>query len=370
MENQRTKHGGMKTKNITRRSFLKQTLTGIGGIMLAKSLGSNIGLAQPSADMSRVVVVRHPGATDGVKTVNEAIVQTMMDESIKRLTGKPSVADAWASILPDFKEEHVIAIKVNANGVRGVFLATCPEVVNAIVTGLTAAGVLENNIIVYDRINRCLTDSGYKLNVGDVGVRCFGTDEKGWGYDWGNPVNILGQKRALTSIVTQCHHLINVPVLKALPDIWQGKAFEWGVSLSLKNHYGTVDNPSSLHDNFPAVCATLNSQEAIKNKTRLVVMDALFGSWQGRVPAPPDFVYNGLVVSKDPVVADYIGTEIINEERAKHDQPPKEVPVLQKAAEMGLGTNNPDEMQVIQIAQNVDIKDKRLTTWGKIKRKS
>ena len=331
---------GVKIEPITRRDFLKLTLTSIGGVMLAESLGSNIGLGRPLADMSRVVVVRHPEATDGVKVINPVNVQTMMDESIKQLTGEASVADAWASLLPDFKQEHVIAIKVNAITPTH---QTNPEVVDAIVAGLTAAGVPENNIIIYDRTNHELKACGYQYNVGDAGVRCFGTNEKGWGYDWDNPVDILGMKRALSSIVTQCNHLINVPVLRVhLP--------QYGVTLSLKNHYGSVDNPQSLHGNFAAACATLNSQEAIKDKTRLVVIDALFGFW-GSNPAMfvADFAYNGLIMSKDPVAADYTGTGILNEERAKHNQPPRNVPLLKKAAEMGLGTNEPENIELLKV---------------------
>ena len=331
----------LKMEPITRRDFLKRTLTGIGGIMLAESLGSNIGLTQAADMSSKVVIARHHEATDGVRVINAAIVQDMMDESIKRFTCKPSVADAWGSILTDFKEEHLIAIKVNTITPTH---KTNPEVVDAIVTGLTAAGAPENNIIIYDRTKHELTACGYKYNAGNVGVRCFGTDEKGWGYDWDNPVDILGQKRALSSIVTRCNHLINVPVLRVHLN-------PYGVTLSFKNHYGSVDSPRSLHANFAMVCAALNNQEDIKGKTRLVVIDALFGCW-GRNPAAGtflrDFAYNGLIMSKDPVATDYIGTEILNEERTKHNQPPRNVPLLEKAAQIGLGTNEPEKIELLK----------------------
>ena len=323
--------------NITRRDFLKRTMTGIGSVMLVKAFDSNTGLAQAPADMSRVVVVRHPKATDGVKAINTASVQAMMDESIKQLTGEPSVADAWGSVLPDFEEEHIVAVKVNAITPTH---PTHPEVVDAIVTGLTAAGVPENNIIIYDTSNSKLTSCGYTYNAGDVGVRCFGTTEKGWGYDQDNPVEILGMKRMLSSIVTRCDHLINVPALRVHID-------RYGVTLSLKNHYGSVDNPNSLHNNFATACATLNSQEAIKDKTRLIVIDGLFGFWgSNRSMFIQDFAPNSLIVSKDPVAADYIGKEMLDEERAKHNEPPRNVPLLEKAAEMGLGTNDPEKIEL------------------------
>jgi len=367
-------------ETITRRVFLKRTISGVGGVMLARSLGPNVSLAQPPADMNRVVVVEHHQATDGVKAINPVNVQTMMDESIKQLTGEASVANAWASLLPDFEEEHLIAIKVNTIASTH---PTHPEVVDAIVAGLTAAGVPENNIIIYDRTNHELKACGYKLNTGDVGVRCFGTNEKGWGYDQDNPVEILGQKRLLSTIVTRCDHLINVPVLRVhLP--------QYGVTLSLKNHYGSVDSPSSLHADFAAACATLNSQEAIKDKTRLIVIDGLFGCW-GSNPAMfvQDFAPNSLIVSRDTVAADYIGTEMLNEELAKHNLPPRNVPLLEKAAQMGLGTSNPEKIEVLkvdlgpqkeekeeveekpeeEVGKSVDPTGSYKTQWGSIKTK-
>lgn len=361
---------------ITRRVFLKRTIGGVGGVILAGSLGHNTSLAHAPGDVCRIVAVRCPGATDGVKAVNAIAAQDMMDESIKQLTGEPTAADAWRSILPGFEEEHIVAIKINANWMGGGSIVVSHELVNAVVNGLTWAGVPENNIIIYDKTRWQLEGSGYQHNSGDAGVRCFGNDEGGWGYDWDSPVEILGQEMALSSIVTRCDHLINVPVLKNLPDIWQGEFFAWGVTLSLKNHYGSVSNPELLHHNFPEACATLNSQEAIKGKTRLVVMDALFGHWRGALPAPADFVYDGLVVTKDPVAADYVGKEIINEERAKHDQPPREVPVLDKAAEMGLGNSDPDKMELLEMEleapeweedKSVTPSNSYRTQWGKIK---
>ena len=81
-------------KHITRRDFLRQTISGVGSFMLVSSLGSGKSLAQTSDGMSRVVVTTHPEATDGVKIINPANVQIMMDESIKQITGEASVADA------------------------------------------------------------------------------------------------------------------------------------------------------------------------------------------------------------------------------------------------------------------------------------
>jgi hypothetical protein len=50
---------------ITRRDFLRRTIGGVGGVMLAKSLGSSIGTAQPPADTSgEVIIVKKEMLTD------------------------------------------------------------------------------------------------------------------------------------------------------------------------------------------------------------------------------------------------------------------------------------------------------------------
>ncbi len=374
---------------VTRRIFLKRAVRGVGGIMLAKSLGSNVSLAQqPPAEMSRVVVAEHTEATDGIRVINAANVQAMMDEAIKQLTGQPSVADAWAGLLPDFRKDHLIAIKVNTT----YFLRTHTEVVDAMVTGLTAAGVPENNIIIYDIATQGmhgLVQAGYKYNKSDVGVRSFGTfkssvikggfinekasvPEEGWGPDWDNPVDILGREMALNTILTRCDHLINVPVLKA--HLWDHTA----VTLSLKNHFGSINDPPSLHANYAMACANLNNQNIIKGKTRLVVIDSLFGAWSSMM-VPAQFAPNSLIVTRDPVAADYIGTEIINEERAKFKQPPRNArPLLDRAAELGVGTNDPEKMELIKVEMGppkeeeddgkaVEPTHSYKTQWGQIK---
>ena len=372
-------------KPITRRVFLKRTISGIGGVTLASTFGPNMSLAQLNADMSRVIVVKHTEATDGVRKINAANVQVMVDESIKQLTGEATVADAWASLLPDFREDHIVAIKVNC---VNSMLPTHPEVVDGIVAGLTAAGVPENNIIIYDILTPHLTWSRYKINMGEEGVRCFGTnkagavlgakpvEEEGWGHDWDNPIDVAGKKVFLSSIVTRCDHLINVPVLK-----WHHLHL---VTLSLKNHYGSIDNPGLVHGDTNLALASLNSQPAIKDKTRLVITDALFGCWTMEVN-PPNFASNSLIVSRDPVAADQIGAQMLFEERAKINQwVPNRIISLEKAAEMGLGTNDPENMELIRVnlgppeeeveeepeedaGKSVDPTDSYKTQWGRIK---
>jgi hypothetical protein len=98
-----------------------------------------------------------------------------------------------------------------------------------------------------------------------------------------------------------CDALINLPIPKE-----HGIA---GVSVSLKNHYGSVDRPGSLHGNGcdPAI-AELNGQPNIRDKTRLIVGAALNVSptdWNRPVRE------NALILSFDPVAHDTVARDIL-----------------------------------------------------------
>jgi hypothetical protein len=65
----------------------------------------------------------------------------------------------------------------------------------------------------------------------------------------------------------------------------------------------------------------------------------------------PQEVIGKLMIGKDPVALDYLGLMILEEERKK-----REIGTLmcrskyiQTAAEMGIGTNNPKQMEVREI---------------------
>jgi uncharacterized Fe-S center protein len=98
-----------------------------------------------------------------------------------------------------------------------------------------------------------------------------------------------------------CDAIINVPTPKQ-----HGGA---GISVSLKNHYGSIDRPGMLHANWcdPGI-AELNAQPTIRDKTRLVVGAALNISpadWNRPVRE------NALLLSFDPVALDTVARDML-----------------------------------------------------------
>jgi len=354
-------------KRISRRKFLKNAVIGgLGFTAISKfampTVFNPIANADAAEGLSRVVYVHDDNLLSGF-TPNGALLKPSLLACLKNLTGKSTVSEAWQKILPDYKPGQVIGIKVNCINSS---LPSHPQVVSALVGSLVDFGVPENNIVIWDRMNGELSRCGYNLNTGDSGVRCLGTNSGGWGYDKGKPIKVAGQTRYLSKILTQlCDYLINVPVLKDHSTA--------GITLSMKNHYGSVDNPGAMHsNNCDPFIAELNNAPDIKNKTKLIVLDALLGIYLGGPGGAPQFKSNTIAISYGTVAMDWYGMQLINEERrnrgigeatgrAKH---------LQTAAKMGLGTNDKSKIELVsaQVANSVEPAGKLPGTWGGMKR--
>ena len=169
---------------------MKHSTLGAVGLGLGfkgfKSLQWAIGADKqlPIFDKSRVIAVKNSGIMHSGKPDQE-VVQRMMNEGMFTLTGEKTIAEAWRTF---FTPDDIVGIKVNPIG--GAKLSTRPEVVNAIILGLKAAGVKENNIIIWDRFSYHLITAGYPLNKGSSGVRCYGTEPTA-GYDKKSIMNHL-----------------------------------------------------------------------------------------------------------------------------------------------------------------------------------
>ena len=124
-------------RKMSRREFVQVTSAAAAGTALIgwlprKAQASGKAL-EKYAHWGEVLVVRDDTATDGPE-INAEVVRTMMAESLKQFTGQPTVAGAWNSLLPNWKEDDVIAIKVNSIMKEG---STHPQVADAIVAGFS-----------------------------------------------------------------------------------------------------------------------------------------------------------------------------------------------------------------------------------------
>jgi uncharacterized protein (DUF362 family) len=327
-------------KSLDRRTFLKiASLTGLGGLVFPRNLLASMG----PLDLVKVVLIEDSNATTGM-AVNAPVAQSMMDCGILRLTGQHDVGEAWKSLFTGIDTSKTIAIKVNCINSS---LSTHPKVTNAIVDGLTRmmfgdTPFPENNIIVFDRKEGELQAAGYTINTSGTGVRCFATNTSGVGYST-ETYDVDNRTQTLSRIVTEMSdYIVNVSVLKNHSTA--------GVTLCMKNHYGTCNNPGGLHGNQcdPYIPALNALDPPIRNKQCIYICDALLGIYSGGPGGSPQFAANTLIMSRDIVAADYWGREILDDNGcstislAHHIDTAAGHPYY-------LGTNDPAQMDVEHI---------------------
>jgi uncharacterized protein (DUF362 family) len=338
---------------IDRRTFMRiVSITGVGGLVFPKKLLS--GLAP--LDLARVVIIEDSSATSGL-SIDADVVQSMMDCGIMRLTDMYDVGEAWKSIFPGISETSVISIKVNC---LNHSLPTHPETASAVAEGLKQMSFggtpfPENNIVIFDRWDSDLSSSGYTLNTSATGVRCFGT-QTGPGYSGGGysveTYDVCGQTKRLSTIVTEMvDYIVNVSVLK--------NHTVAGVTLCLKNHYGTCNNPdavmNNIHGNHCDPCIPeLNALSPIRDKQVVNICDALFGIATGGPTGNPQFAENKLIISQDPVAVDYCGREILDAHSCNTIGISHHVDTA-AGAPYYLGTNDPAQMDVVTITDAAGI---------------
>ncbi len=318
-------------QQCTRRRFLKTAAVGTAVATLAPELLSGGLTLQAAEDVSRVILAAHSRFADTNEKVNLNIARVLLEDALQAFTNTTSIRDAWMRIFPNLQSTDVIGLKVNCINRR---LSSHPEVTYAITKSLIAAlDMNPNNLIIWDRTSRELQRARYNLNAGAKDVRCLATSD-GIGYDKGASVEIGNGKRVrLSTVLTEmCTYLINVPVLKDHSIA--------GVTLSLKNHYGSIDKPTRGHGSSgDPYIANLNAAPAIRDKTRLIVCDAAFGIYRGGPHGAPQWMNGQLLVTTDPVALDTIGAGLIDQQRRENGMAAasKRAGYLRTAAALGLG---------------------------------
>jgi uncharacterized protein (DUF362 family) len=242
----------------------------------------------PETATSRVVLVRHSGVWDG-DAPNPSTVLQMLDTGLSTLTGIPDTLTIWRAL---FDTSERVLLKVNCIAYGG---PTQPAVTYAVAQRLQDAALAAENILIFDRTDHELESAGYMVNDGGPGVQCRGKRGE-------------GTEAALSQSTVRFYQefdtydaIVNIPTPK--------QHSMAGISAAMKNHYGSIDRPGTLHGSRcnPGV-AELNAQPIIRDKTRLIVGAALNvspGDWNR--PERED----ALLLSFDPVALDTVARDIL-----------------------------------------------------------
>ena len=278
-------------------------------------------------------------ATSG--TLDAVKLQAMLGAAIARATGDLTPLASFRRL---FRASDVVGIKVGT--LAGPGLSPHPEVVQLLANWLVAAGVREENIVIWDRLDHELERAGFKLNRGGHGLRCLGTNQD---YDWTPREWGAGGSCFASILVNELTALINVAVLKD-HDLA-------GVSAGLKNWYGVIHNPNKYHDSgCDPYVAHLAASPMIRGKLRLTVIDGLVAQCHGGPARSPRWAWplNSVMVSTDPVALDTAAWRTIEEKRqqmglktlAAEQREPK---WLASAAKLGLGENRWERIEVVDV---------------------
>jgi uncharacterized protein (DUF362 family) len=284
--------------------------------------------------------------------VNQDVVYGMMDQGLMRLTGTSTRAAAWEALIPQYVLGQRVAIKVNLNCARSVndsdnSIDALIEVVNGIVRGLKAIGVAEADIWVYDAV-RSIPDR-FRNGCRFPGVQFSGIDVNSQGFsdletatfELPQDASPIGHQR-ISNVLVNADYLVNVPIMKK-----HGGA---GVTLSFKNHFGSVDDCRALHPYVGLSSSEYRSDynpmvDLLRNQhfapsTVLTVGDGIYGSRGNQCSVPEPWVTfgnqapNSLFFSQDPVAMDCVMYDMLE---AEAEVEPGADDYLRLAAHEGLG---------------------------------
>ncbi len=359
------------SKPISRRDFLKKLAAGAAGAAVVPGLFADSkqkpGKLLPASD---VIWCNDVAATTGT-TINQSIVQIMMDTSMRRLTGISNLGDAWRSLFPGITTASVICIKVNCINSA---LSSHRLLVETVINGLAQMNIggqnfIRNNAIIWDRTNGELTGAGYTIYTGGTPTqhRVFGTNQTGIGYDATRPLTIQRDSGTISVQPSRImsalsNYMINVACLKD-----HGAP---AMTFCLKNHYGSCNPvPCGAGDgnNSPEI-PSLNQQirDVLNKQEKIFIVDGLFGIYNGGPGGSPQSwltfapknTPDSLLMSRDPVAIDYQGEQIIDAERARRGLPAKDAAHIRTAAQApyNLGTM---DINLIRIQNPSGVEEER-----------
>jgi len=202
---------------------------------------------------------------------NQIVVDTMLSQSLRALTGKSTDAAAWDTLIRYFNVQHgkgskgyqtgeKFAIKINLNQTYSNNYKdpknasfTSPQTVLALLRQLVNnAGVPDSNITFYDLI-RVVPDPIYTKcknefpNVHFMGWEAVAGREKyvrdtndyiHYSYDLSKQVNHV-EPTYMATVVSQAAYMINLASFKAHN--------YGGVTFGAKNHFGSISSDDSNH---------------------------------------------------------------------------------------------------------------------------
>jgi uncharacterized protein (DUF362 family) len=289
----------------------------------------------------RVVVVRSKKVLTHGYDADSGALRAMLDAGLVALSG---AKNAVAALSRYFRPEDRVGLKIN--GLAGRNAATHVELVDVVSDLLVQGGLEGRRQIAFDRFTRDLTASRITDRSRAGGYRAIGNDDAGHEEDL---VQMPSSASRLSRVLGQVDGVLNLPVLK--------QHMLAGITGALKNNFGCIHNPNKMHvDNCDPYVAEVNAIPAIRDKQRLVIMDALRPVLDNGPSYQPGMaeVANAILFGTDLVAVDTVALGILEGLRGKRDLPPLAkvglTPTyLTTAARLGLGVRDRAGIDVVEV---------------------
>jgi len=323
------------------------------------------GAQQAVPAKSQIFYGSTPGLMNGFAP-NGPAVEELTDELVMAVTGQKSVAGAWRSLVGP--GDHV-GIKIAAAGGRD--FSTHSPIVDAVLRGLTEAGVPMSQVVIWDRSDP--EDAGYVFTPGGPGVRHI---DPFTGYEpkaivtmpsigrliWGDvsfrprgpdPLSrVVREQYSADShwsrLICGLNKIINIPVMSASEDCGVAGCI-YNVTVPNVDNWRRFVNPPESGD--PYLCE-LYSDPHVGPKVVLNIMDGLIAQFGGGPDWHPGYSwsYATLYAGKDPVAIDATALRLLEGWRKDAKLPPltEHAKYLQTAAAMGLGSYQEDQIELVK----------------------
>lgn len=355
----------------TRRGFLKEAAFAAAGLAAAGNLAkagtagkafegllgspaSRSGLIAgggATAGKSKVVLVRSKAVVDAAGKVQNPLLESMLDKAITTFVGNSSATDAWRKFI---SPEDIVGLKINTLGnadIKGMdFTMHFASIISAVSGGLKKMGVADKNIVVWDRSEEEMKEAGLTMQSDPGSMRFIAN--KVSRRDAGEYAATTYPVGGLTSRVSRILDEVTTSMINiCVPKTHGGAVF----TNSLKNHYGTIDNPGRMHANNcsnPGI-AEVNAIPIIRKKQKLVVSDALLmvieagPRWDRRFIRP----FGGILIGTDPVAVDAVALSLLDDLRKAEGMEPiaPRVPHIALAEQLGLGKSRLEDIELVAV---------------------
>ncbi len=295
-------------------------------------------------------------------------VESMTDKLVMDVTGQKTVPAAWRTLVSP--GDH-IGIKIAAAG--GPDFSTHRPIVDAVLRGLSEAGVPMSQVVIWDRADP--GSAGYTEMPDGAAVRrvdpVIGYEPKAvitmpvigrliWG-DVGfhprdpNPLVLIKREQFSADshwsrLICGINKIINIPVMSASEDCGIAGCI-YNITVPNVDNWRRFVNPPDCGDPY---LGQLYADDHIKPKVVLNIMDGLIAQYGGGPEWQPGYSWrhSTLYASKDPVAIDATALRLLETWRTDA-RLPAITPIakyLQSAAAMGLG--NYDETRIVLVKES------------------